>query len=125
MNKDQRFIAEAYDKVLEGITWAPGYKPQFDHLRVQKFSYPGAPEKVYKVEELTKDNQRISLYYYQVKPEAWNEDPDMVLNSMDISKILPEETKKAVRKEVEELELKKMGLDKETEDDWRGIITRL
>lgn len=127
MNKDQKLIAEAYDKVIENksITWAHGYKPQFDHVHVSRYLQYKNDEVVYKVEEHTKRHERISVYYYQPKPEAWNDDPDMVLTSMDISNILPEETKAMVRKEVEELELKKMGLDKEERDTWSGIITNL
>lgn len=110
----------------EGVKpWAPGYKPKFDHLHVQEFTYPGAPERVYKVEEYTKDNERISLYYYRSKPEAWNDDPDMVLTSTDISKILPKETKVAIRKKVQELELNKYNVDQDVKDAWRGAIGKL
>jgi hypothetical protein len=79
-------------------------------------------EIVYKVEEHTKRHERISTYYYQPKPEAWNDDPDMILTSTDISRLLPDEIKNIVRKEVEDLELKKMGLDQEERDTWRGVI---
>lgn len=129
MNRDQELIAEAYDKVLENksITWAPGYKPQFDHVHVEPefTTWAKEDEKVYRVEEHTKRHERISVYYYQPKPELWNDDPDMILTSTDISRILPEETKAMVRKEVEEFELKKMGLDQEERDTWRGVIGNL
>ena len=127
MNKDLKLIAEAYEDGVwnKAIKQAQGYKPQLDHIHVSRYIQYKDDEVVYKVEEHTKRHERISTYYYQPKPEAWNDDPDMILTSTDISRILPDEIKNMVRKEVEELELKKMGLDQEERDTWRGVIGNL
>lgn len=126
MNKDQKLLAEAYESGVwnKDVKHAQGYKVDLDHIHVRLYSDDGK-EKVYQVIEHTKDNKQISRYYYQPEPEGWNDDPDMVLTSMDISKILSDDIKKEVRRQVEEIELDKMGLNKETKDDWRGILTNL
>lgn len=127
MNKDQKFIAEAYDKVLAIETIAgKSYKRNLDHIKVEPYKFDKIDKQtIFRVREYDKDNQILSIYFYRKTPEAFNDEESMVLSSTDITNILPEPVKAMVRKEVEELELKKMGLNQQERDTWRGVVGNL
>lgn len=127
MNKDQKFIAEAYDKVLAIETIAgKSYKRNLDHIKVEPYKFDKIDKQtIFRVREYDKNNQILSISYYRKSPEAFNDEESMVLSSTDITNILPEPVKAMVRKEVEELELKKMGLDQQERDTWRGVVGNL
>lgn len=127
MNKDQKFIAEAYNKVLAIETISgKSYKRSLDHIKVEPYKFDKIDKQtIFRVREYDKDNQILSIYFYRKSPEAFNDEESMVLSSTDITNILPEPVKNMIRKEVEELELKKMGLDQKERDTWRGVVSNL
>jgi hypothetical protein len=123
-SKDQKLIAEAYNKVLE--TWAKGYKVVLDHIKVDPYVYDETDKQtIFRVREYTKDNELITIYYYRRSPEAFNDEQSMVLNSTDLTNILPNDIKELVRKEVQEYEINKYNVDKDVKDVWKGAVAKL
>jgi hypothetical protein len=123
-SKDQKLIAEAYNKVLE--TWAGSYKVNLDHIKVDPYVYDEIDKQtIFRVREYNEYNELISMYFYRRSPEAFNDDPSMVLNSTDITNILPNRIKELVRKEVQEYEINKYNVDKDVKDVWKGAVAKL
>lgn len=123
-SKDQKLIAEAYNKVLE--IWAKGYKVYFDHVKVDPYVYDEIDKQtIFRVREYTKDNELISVYFYRQSPEAFNDEQSMVLNSTDITNILPNHIKELVRKEVQEYEINKYKVDRDVKDKWKRAVAKL
>lgn len=106
--------------------WAKGYKQHFDYIKVDPYVYDKIDKQtIFRVREYTKDNELISVYFYRQSPEAFNDEQSMVLNSTDITNILPNYIKELVRKEVQEYEINKYNVDKDVKDVWKGAVAKL
>jgi hypothetical protein len=123
-NKPMNTFKQFYNESLEPR--AKGYKANFDHIKVDPYVYDETDKQtIFRVREYTKDNELLAIYFYRRSPEAFNDEQSMVLNSTDLTNILPNDIKELVRKEVQEYEINKYNVDQDVKDVWKGAVAKL